>query len=80
MSTSDPNSAIFMNDTEKQVSNKIYKNAFSGGQASLELHRETGGKPDVDVPYQYLTYFEEDDDELIRLAAEYRKGEMLTGV
>lgn len=79
MSASDPNSAIFMSDTEKQVSNKIHKNAFSGGQFSLELHREKGGNPDVDVPYHYLTYFEEDDNKLIRLAAEYRTGEMLTG-
>ena len=79
MSASNPNSAIYMSDTEKQISNKIHRHAFSGGQESLELHREKGGNPDIDVPYLYLTYFEDDDDKLSKFAAEYRKGEMLTG-
>jgi tryptophanyl-tRNA synthetase len=31
------------------------------------------------VPYQYLAYFEDDDDKLLRLADEYRAGTLLTG-
>lgn len=58
MSASNPNSAIFMSDTDKQIRTKILKHAFSGGQETLELHRELGGNPDVNVAYQYLTYFE----------------------
>ena len=57
MSASNPNSAILMSDTDKQIKNKI-KHAFSGGQETLELHRELGGNPDVDVVYQYFTCFE----------------------
>ncbi len=79
MSASNPNSAIYMNDTEKQIKNKINKHAFSGGQETEELHREKGGNPDVDVPYQYLAYFEDDDARLKTLADEYRKGTILTG-
>jgi tryptophanyl-tRNA synthetase len=79
MSASNPNSAIFMSDTEKQVKNKINKHAFSGGQETLELHKEKGGNPDIDVPYQYLSYFEDDDEKLLRLAAEYRAGTLTTG-
>ncbi|KAF2653589.1 tryptophanyl-tRNA synthetase [Lophiostoma macrostomum CBS 122681] len=79
MSASNPNSAIFMSDTEKQIKKKINQHAFSGGQETLELHREKGGNPDIDVPYQYLTYFEDDDEKLTRFADAYRKGEMLTG-
>ncbi|CBY01275.1 similar to tryptophanyl-tRNA synthetase [Plenodomus lingam JN3] len=78
MSASNPNSAIFMSDTEKQIKKKI-NNAFSGGQETLELHREKGGNPDIDVPYQYLAYFEDDDEKLLRLADEYRAGTLLTG-
>ncbi|CAN0579615.1 unnamed protein product, partial [Ectocarpus sp. 12 AP-2014] len=33
----------------------------------------------VDVPYQYLTFFMEDDDELQRIGEEYAAGRMLTG-
>ncbi|KAF1950498.1 tryptophanyl-tRNA synthetase [Byssothecium circinans] len=79
MSASNPNSAIYMSDTEKQIKNKITKHAFSGGQETLELHREKGGNPDIDVPYQYLTYFDDDDEKLAKYAEAYRKGEMLTG-
>ena len=79
MSSSNPNSAIFMSDTEKQVKTKINVHAFSGGQETLEQHRELGGNPDVDVAYQYLTYFVDDDAKLADMADKYRKGEMLTG-
>jgi tryptophanyl-tRNA synthetase len=78
MSSSNPNSAIFMSDTPKQIKTKINK-AFSGGQETLELHQKLGGNPDVDVPYQYLTYFEEDDEKLKKMAEEYKKGTLLTG-
>ncbi|KAF2797961.1 tryptophanyl-tRNA synthetase-like protein [Melanomma pulvis-pyrius CBS 109.77] len=79
MSASNPNSAIFMADTEKQIKNKINKHAFSGGQETLELHQKHGGNPDIDVPYQYLTYFEDDDEKLEKFAKDYRAGTMLTG-
>lgn len=38
MSSSEPNSAIFMSDTPKQIKTKINKYAFSGGQVSVEEH------------------------------------------
>lgn len=79
MSASDPTSAIFTSDTPKQIQTKINKYAFSGGQTSIEEHRKLGGNPDIDVPFQYLTYFLESDEELARIEAAYRKGEILTG-
>jgi tryptophanyl-tRNA synthetase len=79
MSASDANSAIYMSDTPKQIKTKINTKAFSGGQETLELHREKGGNPDIDVPYQYISYFEDDDAKLTKLAEDYRKGEVLTG-
>jgi tryptophanyl-tRNA synthetase len=79
MSASDPTSAIFMGDTPNQIKNKINKYAFSGGQTSVEEHRKLGGNPDVDVAYQYLTYFEDDDEKLKRVYDAYKSGEMLTG-
>jgi len=38
-----------------------------------------GGRTNVDVPYQYLEYFLEDDEELKRIHDAYEAGEMLTG-
>ncbi|KAI9167281.1 Tryptophan--tRNA ligase, cytoplasmic [Paramyrothecium foliicola] len=79
MSSSNPNSAIFVTDTAKQIKTKINRHAFSGGQANLEDHRRLGGNPDVDVSYIYLTYFEDDDAKLEQISKDYRSGELLTG-
>jgi tryptophanyl-tRNA synthetase len=42
-------------------------------------HRKLGGRTAVDVAYQYLSYFLEDDEELQRIEKAYEEGEMLTG-
>ena len=79
MSASDTNSSIYMTDKPNEIKNKVNKHAFSGGQALAEDHRKYGGNPDVDVPYQYLGFLLDDDDEYERLANEYRAGNLLSG-
>ncbi|KAF7791294.1 hypothetical protein EIP86_002308 [Pleurotus ostreatoroseus] len=79
MSASDVNSSIYMTDTPNQIKNKINKHGFSGGQETEEEHRRLGGNPDVDVAYQYLGFFLEDDEEWARMGEEYRAGRLLTG-
>jgi len=79
MSSSLPNSAIFLTDEISVVERKI-KQAFSGGQPTVEEHRRLGGNPDVDVAYQYMMYFfEEDDKFLAEVNADYRSGNILAG-
>lgn len=78
MSASDVESSIFLSDTNNQIKKKVGK-AFSGGQDTRELHREIGGRTQVDVPFQYLTFFLEDDNELERIRVAYEKGEMESG-
>ena len=79
MSSSQPETTMFLNDSMKDIEKKI-KSSFSGGQATVEEHRAKGGNPDVDVAFQYLRYFfEEDDNELERIRNEYVSGELLTG-
>jgi tryptophanyl-tRNA synthetase len=79
MSASDETSAIFMTDTAKQIQKKINKYAFSGGRDTVEEHRKLGGNPDVDVSFQYISFFIEDDDELQKIYDSYKSGELLTG-
>jgi tryptophanyl-tRNA synthetase len=80
MSSSIPESAVYLSDPPKTVEKKIMKYAFSGGQATTDLQRKLGADLNVDVPYQWLYYiFEEDDDEIKRIADEYSAGRMLTG-
>jgi tryptophanyl-tRNA synthetase len=79
-SSSDEAPSIFLSDDRETVFDKIRTYAYSGGQSSVEEHREKGGDPDVDVSYQLLYYFfEESDDRLERLAREYRDGSLLSG-
>ncbi|KAL0219029.1 hypothetical protein P9112_004682 [Eukaryota sp. TZLM1-RC] len=79
MSGSDGNSAVFLTDTANQIKKKINKFAFSGGRTTTEEHRQLGGQPEVDVSYQYLEFFLDDDVELERIRTEYKSGRMLTG-
>lgn len=80
MSSSDENSFIALTDSRKEVEKKIKKYAFSGGQATLEEHREKGGNPDVDVAFQYLKFFfEPNDEKLQKIEEDYRSGKLLTG-
>jgi tryptophanyl-tRNA synthetase len=67
MSASDVNSSIYMSDTSNQIKNKINRHGFSGGRETEEEHRRLGGNPDVDVSYQYLSFFLEDDEELTQI-------------
>ena len=79
MSSSMPETTIFLNDSMKTMEKKI-KSSFSGGQPTVEEHRKKGGNPDIDVAYQYLRYFfEENDNELEKIREEYVSGKLLTG-
>lgn len=80
MSASEPDKAILLTDDAKTVKKKVNKYAFSGGQATIEEHREKGGNTEVDVSYQWLYYlFEEDDSKIAEIKQRYESGEMLSG-
>ena len=79
MSSSRPKTTLFLRDDLATVEKKI-KRAFSGGQSTVEEHRRLGGNPDIDVAYQYMMYFfEEDDAYLAELNASFRSGALLAG-
>jgi tryptophanyl-tRNA synthetase len=79
MSSSDEISAIYTTDTPEQVKKKIMKYAFSGGRTTIEEHRRFGGNPDIDVSYQWLTFFEPDDKKLLQIYTDYKSGKLLSG-
>ena len=78
MSASDTESSIYLADTDKQIQKKV-GNSFSGGQDTREEHRRLGGRTAVDIPFQYLKFFLEDDTELERIRTEYESGQMESG-
>lgn len=80
MSSSKPKTAIMLDDSPREVEEKVKKNAFSGGGDNLEEHREEGADLSVDTSFQWLRNLLMDDDKRIReIAEEYSSGEMMTG-
>jgi len=80
MSSSRPETAIYLSDTDKAVKDRVYRHAFSGGQATVQEHRKLGGNPDIDVPFQWLyMFFEQDDKQIEKIRSDYKDGRMLTG-
>ena len=78
MSASDTDSSIFLSDTDNQIKKKIGK-AFSGGQETREEQERIGGRTAVDIPFQYLSFFMESDDELESIRERYESGKMQSG-
>eukprot|EP01119_Soliformovum_irregulare_P022133 TRINITY_DN7516_c0_g1_i1.p1 TRINITY_DN7516_c0_g1~~TRINITY_DN7516_c0_g1_i1.p1 ORF type:complete len:419 (+),score=75.04 TRINITY_DN7516_c0_g1_i1:969-2225(+) len=78
MSASIDASAVFMTDDQKKIKKKL-QSAYTGGGASIELHRANGANLETDVPYQYLKFFLEDQTQLDHIAQEYSSGRMLSG-
>eukprot|EP00455_Lapot_gusevi_P034085 TRINITY_DN3748_c0_g1_i2.p1 TRINITY_DN3748_c0_g1~~TRINITY_DN3748_c0_g1_i2.p1 ORF type:complete len:282 (-),score=129.28 TRINITY_DN3748_c0_g1_i2:38-820(-) len=79
MSASDPTSSIFVTDTPKQIADKIKRYAFSGGRVTEEEHRQLGANTDIDISYQYLTFFLDDEEKLQQVRQDYAAGRLLTG-
>ena len=64
MSASDTTSSIYVTDTPAMIDSKVKKYAFSGGRETAAEHKLLGGNCDVDVSYQWLIFFLEDDKRL----------------
>jgi tryptophanyl-tRNA synthetase len=78
-SSSSSEKTILMTDSPRQIKAKINRHAFSGGQETVEEHRQKGGNIQTDVACQWLKYFEEDDEKLEQIYKDYSKGELLSG-
>ena len=77
MSSSKPETTIFLDDSVSDMEKKV-KRAMSGGQSTVEEHRRLGGDCEKDVAFQYLlTFFEPDDAALEEIRREYSSGRML---
>jgi tryptophanyl-tRNA synthetase len=79
MSSSDATSYVALTDTIEDVARKVKKYAFSGGRDTLDEHRRLGGNPDIDVSYQWLRVFEENDTTLKKICDDYKSGALLSG-
>ena len=79
MSSSKPESAIFLSDSPKEASKKIM-HAKTGGAVTLEEQKKHGGKPDECVVYElFLYHLIEDDKELENIYKSCKAGKQMCG-
>ena len=79
MSASLESSAIFTQDSPKEVKKKV-NNAFTGGQANAKLQRELGGNPSICSIFKYhFMLFTLDDEEIRNIEFRCRGGDLLCG-
>ncbi len=79
MSSSIPDSAIFLTDSPEEAVRKV-KRAITGGGATLEEHRKYGGNPDRCSIYEFFAYhLIEDDSYLKEIYESCKSGERICG-
>eukprot|EP00039_Didymoeca_costata_P025780 m.14234 g.14234 ORF g.14234 m.14234 type:complete len:659 (-) comp5042_c0_seq1:280-2256(-) len=69
---------IFLTDTPKEIHDKVHRYAYSGAPQTLKELKEHGANLDLDVSYQYLRFFLDDDEKLGEIGGKYSKGEITT--
>ena len=75
MSASEVNSAINFTDTAAEIETKLSKYAFSGRQVLSVDQQKLRGNSSIDLAFQFLTIFLDDDVELETVAREYGTGQ-----
>jgi len=79
MSSSKPESAIFLTDSPEEAKKKIMA-AKTGGAVSLAEQKKYGGKPDECVVYElFLYHLMKEDKELDEIYSKCRSGEQMCG-
>lgn len=77
MSASEPDTALFLNDS-KEVAERKIKRAFSGGRPSVEEHRTLGGVLEIDKVYELLLFHYPNTKKLNKIAEDFSSGKMLS--
>ena len=79
MSSSKPESAIFLTDSPVEANKKII-NSKTGGAVTLEEQKKNGGKPDECVVFElFLYHLIEEDKELQEIYISCKNGEKMCG-
>ncbi|MDD3647435.1 MAG: tryptophan--tRNA ligase [Candidatus Dojkabacteria bacterium] len=76
MSSSRPDSAIFLDDSEKDIERKIMK-AYTGSVSSLEGHRRLGAIPEICPVFQTLRFHHGDTAYVEETYQKYKSGKLL---
>jgi tryptophanyl-tRNA synthetase len=80
MSSSKPESAIFLTDTPEEAKKKIM-NAKTGGAVTLQEQKKFGGRPDECMIYElFLYHLIDNDNDLKEIYDSCKKGALMCGL
>ena len=80
MSSSMEETCVFLRDKPEIIKKKIM-NALTGGRATIKEQRELGANPEICTIFDWFTkYFVKDDDELAKIEAGCRGGDLICGL
>ncbi len=80
MSSSVPESCVFLSDDVKMIKRKI-TNAFTGGRSSVKEQQKLGANPDVCTIYDWFEkYFVKDNKEMSEIRKGCKDGELICGL
>ena len=77
MSSSQPNTSIFLTDTPEEAEKKL-KTAYTGGLPLAKIQRELGGVPEVCSVFNLLNYHFLSDEESESMYTDYVSGRLLS--
>ena len=73
-SSKEADATLFLTDSKEVFTAKIMKFCKSGADPDPEVHKKKGGNVKDDIAYQYLRYFEMDDDKLEKIKNDFTSG------
>lgn len=76
MSASDPYSAVFLDDTPRDIKYKIER-SFTGGRDTLKEQKQKGGRPDICKVYEFYKFHHPNDNFVIDIYNRCKKGKIL---
>lgn len=80
MSSSAPETCVFLSDSPEIVKKKIM-NAYTGGRATIKEQRELGANPYICSVFDwYEKIFVEDDSELEKIESRCKNGDLICGI
>ncbi len=78
MSSSQPETAIFLSDSPEKAKRKVLR-AFTGGRGTVEEQRKLGGNPDICKVYEIYKYHDPDTQFVKDIYARCKTGKLICG-
>lgn len=78
MSSSQPETAIFLTDSPEDAKRKIFR-AFTGGRGTVEEQRKLGGNPEVCKVYEIYKYHCPDTEFIKEIYSRCKSGKLICG-